>query len=554
MVSPTTAHDAPAPASGSADGLGSRRELYLLLAFLTVVYIAVVRIAIRRFVWSDELFTFDIARSVSLHQLWERAVRFDNNPPAGYLLSRLSMAVFGATPFGLRLPSLVEFYLGCVAIVLYVRRWTGTGLAGLAVILLWSGFDIYYATEARAYALVFMCFAWLLLSWDSATRSGHRRLAIGGVALSAAGLLCAHVLALFSFLPFLVAEGVRSWRHRKVDYALWAALVLPLAVTLQYLPVVLRHTVMIYPPDPVSTGAEVLSFFTDTFRYAGPGVFLAALVIMVFPEAKKNVGERRIRAEDWALLALILLSPILLRSLILIRPMQIYNRYSLATDVTLCAAFAILLGRRLKPSRLAGWVAMVAVLLTALAAHRGSHLLAQNHSLPLRWDTFRTDIPLVDADGLTFYEMNHHESPKLLSRLYYLMDPVASLKYEKTNFFQGFESPDEMQKAGFPLPAHVEAYSLFVLQHPQFLVDGTMRDWLLSLLRDSGATIELIGDGGSFNPYPRDLHLYLVTMPKIQSRQLISASPGKYVASVIPLSGETWYISIDGQYRGGPSF
>jgi hypothetical protein len=42
----------------------------------------------RRYVWFDELFTFDIARSASLKQLWYRELKFDCNPPSVYLLSR----------------------------------------------------------------------------------------------------------------------------------------------------------------------------------------------------------------------------------------------------------------------------------------------------------------------------------------------------------------------------------------------------------------------------------------------------------------------------------
>lgn len=518
MVSPTTAHEVTAPASGSTQDPGCRRELWLLLAFLTVVYIAIIRIIIRRFVWFDELLTFDIARSATLGQLWSRILRFDGNPPASYLLSRLSMAIFGPTVFGLRCPSIVEFYLGSVGTLLCVRRWAGNAFAGLAVILLWSGFDIYYATEARPYALMFVCFAWLLLSWDSATRKERRGLALVGVALSNTGLLCAHVLAPFALLPFLVAEAVR-FRRQRADYALWAVLALPMVVTLQYLPLMRRSAIIVSPPGVAPSVARMLAFFTATSRYAGPAIFLAALVIIVFPSAKQSGEERWIRPEDWALLGFLLLAPILLSLLLMIRHLQIYDRYSLPTDVTLCAAFAMLLARRLKPVRFAGWAAMAAVLIAAFVAHRDSRFVAQHDSRPFQWAGFRTDLPLVDADGLTFYEMNHHESPKLLSRLYFLKDSAASLKYEGTNVFQDFEAPDNMQKAGFPLPAHVEAYAIFVHQHPQFLVDGSVDDWPLRLLSDRGATITLIGDGGSFNPYPRALNLYLVTMPKATARE-----------------------------------
>ena len=87
----------------------NKREFWLVIGVLTILYIFAVAIGIRRYVWFDELITFDIARSASLHQLWDREIRYDCNPPAVYVLSRGSMAIFGPTPLGLRFPSMVNF-------------------------------------------------------------------------------------------------------------------------------------------------------------------------------------------------------------------------------------------------------------------------------------------------------------------------------------------------------------------------------------------------------------------------------------------------------------
>jgi hypothetical protein len=83
-----------------------------------LLYVLAVAIGNCRYVWFDELFTFDIARSTSRKQLWYRELKFDCNPPSVYLLSRVSMAILGPSPLGLRFPSMVEFYCGSVAILL----------------------------------------------------------------------------------------------------------------------------------------------------------------------------------------------------------------------------------------------------------------------------------------------------------------------------------------------------------------------------------------------------------------------------------------------------
>ena len=174
---------------------------------LTLLYVFVVVIGIHRYLWYDELFTFDIARSISLQQLWNRELQFDNHTPAIYPLSRLSMSVFGPTPFGLRFPSMIEFYVGSVATLLYVKRKANIAFAGVAVLMIWvCGPKLYYAVEARPYALTFASFACLLLSWDTAIRAHPRSLALSGIAISTLLMSVAHILAPFSLFP--------SWLRR----------------------------------------------------------------------------------------------------------------------------------------------------------------------------------------------------------------------------------------------------------------------------------------------------------------------------------------------------
>src|ERR1700742_1028419 len=146
-----------------------KREFWLVVVVLTFLYVVSVAIGNRRYVWFDELCTFEIARSASLQQLLHRVLTFDCNPPTVYLLSRGSMLILGPTSFGLRFPSMWEFYFGSMAILLYVRRKAGIAFAALAVLLLWAAAPtLYYAVEARTYALTFLSFACLLLSWDTA--------------------------------------------------------------------------------------------------------------------------------------------------------------------------------------------------------------------------------------------------------------------------------------------------------------------------------------------------------------------------------------------------
>ena len=226
----------------------NKREFWLVIGVLTILYIFAVAIGIRRYVWFDELITFDIARSASLHQLWDREIRYDCNPPAVYVLSRGSMAIFGPTPLGFCFPLMVEFYLGSIAILLYVRRKAGIAFAAFAVLLLWAAAPtLHYAVEARPYAFILLSFACLLLSWDTAIRAKSRRSALFGIAISTFGLAVAHVFTLFTLFAFIAAEAVRFRRRRKPDYPLWAALLLPMLAMVIYFPLLSSCGGIVFP-------------------------------------------------------------------------------------------------------------------------------------------------------------------------------------------------------------------------------------------------------------------------------------------------------------------
>ena len=240
MKAPALEQSGTTCATKSPERSSTKREFWFLFSGLTLLFIFVLTIGNRRYVWYDELFTFDIARSTSLQQLWNR-LKFDNHTPTVYLLSRLSMTVLGPTPLGLRqlASMMIEFYVGSMAILLYVKRKAGIAFAGVAVLMLWvAAPTLFYAVEARPYALVFASFACLLLSWDTAIRAQPRGLALFGIAISTLLLSAAHFFAPFTLFAFVAAEALRYWRRRKRDYALWAALLLPMLIMVIYIPLI----------------------------------------------------------------------------------------------------------------------------------------------------------------------------------------------------------------------------------------------------------------------------------------------------------------------------
>ena len=488
-------------------------ELWMVLASLTLLYAAAVLKASRRFVWFDELYTLDIARAKTIPQIWQLIGRFDFQPPTGYLFSRFSMAIFGQSPFGLRFPSMLEFYVGSMALFFYVRRKVGISYAAAAVLILWLGATFRYAAEARPYALLMMSFSTLLLCWDIATTSEKRRLAVWGVALSNLAMLSAHIFAPVSLFPFLAAEVVRFSRTRKADFALWAALLVPTAAMVLYIPLLQGAGSLYFPPEFQASLGKIFHFYLDSINIISVALLLALCAALIVSQTQPWVGSvRGWRREEMVLLGLILVNPILLNIVLRSRHGAFWDRYTITTRAVIYIGMAILLGVRLLHNRYAGYAAAAVLLVfcvrTDVLGASSSSTVKDASALA----AVRSDLPLVDASAVTFFEMNHHEKPDILSRLYFLKDRSLAMSYTHTNIFEDRGWGDKM-KPDFPISANVSSYNEFIRQHREFLVLGTYdapEEWLLHKLHDDGARLTWLGA----YPLPYvDSNLYLVSLP-----------------------------------------
>jgi hypothetical protein len=440
----------------------SSYELWTVLAALTLLYIVAVLEANRRIVWFDELFTLDLAKARTIPLLFQLIRKFDFQPPAGYLFSRFSMELFGQSAFGLRFPSMLEFYIGSVALFFFARRKAGISYAAAAVITLWSGTIFQYATEARPYALLMMSFSTLLLCWDIATTSEKRRVALWGVALSNLVMLSAHVLAPLSLFPFLAAEVVRFARTRKADFALWAALLVPATALTLSIPLLKGYGTLYFPAAYQASLGRIVFFYFDTIKIISVALFLAVFAALIVPQGKPWVGPARgWRPEELVLIGSLLLNPILLNLALMRRHGAFWDRYAITTWAGIYIGMAILLGLRLNCNRCAGYAATAVLLVFCV---RTDVLLPS--STPTVKDAsaiagVRPDLPLVDAGGVTFFEMNHYEKPDFLSRLYYLKDRSAAMSYTHTNLFEDRGFGDGMKPYFQSLPALVPTRTLF---------------------------------------------------------------------------------------------
>ena len=253
---------------------------------LAAFAIALVAIALRVYglgresLWLDEGFTWRLARLAPLDAI--AASRGDVHPPLFVLLVGLLVRLFGDCETTLRAVSVVA---SCASVLLawrLARRAFGeTAAWGAAVLVTLSAFQVRYAQEARAYALLGTL---SLASADAllASLAGGRARARVAWAISTSALLYIHASGAFIVLAELVA--VAWWMRRPEGRAATRAMLMPAAAVLtSFLPwvAVLReqvgrvsHAFWIARPSP-------FDLVRTLYEFAGSVPLMALLGLLV---------------------------------------------------------------------------------------------------------------------------------------------------------------------------------------------------------------------------------------------------------------------------------
>ncbi len=168
----------------------------------------------------DELYLFELIHGKGLAEVISGVHDTESTPPLHFVMAWASAKVGGDDLLWIRVPSLV---LGTAAVPLVyllgkrtVGRWAA--LAGAAFFAL-APFNVFYASEARAYAAVaFLCAASTLLLLEALRRGGWKWWA--GFAVATAAALLTHYTVVFVLAAQLAWA---LWAHRDQARALLLA-------------------------------------------------------------------------------------------------------------------------------------------------------------------------------------------------------------------------------------------------------------------------------------------------------------------------------------------
>ena len=478
-------------------------------------------VAWHKLLWNDELFTLYIARLPTYADIWSfLATGVEQLPPTFHILARLCMKLFGVNPWALRLPEIlgVGVMSFCLFVVVSRRSSAAYGLVAMLLPLVTHVF--YYATEARPYGLVLGCAALSLLCWQSAADEHRRVLSLVGLAVSLAGALASHYYAVFIFVPLAAGEIARTVVQRRLDPSMWLAFALATFPLWVFLPLIQagRRLGATFWARP--RWSDMVAFYQNLLLTASGGIFLFigilvllttyALVHSSIGAEPKHDSTSRIPVHEVVAGLGYLAIPALAVLLAKLATGAFTDRYALAAVVGLAliipwGAYLILDGRATLG------IALAAVLFSWFVAKDGIEpAVTQRRDLATLQDTLAflsraapDDAPLVIASPHIFFQLSYYAPPPLASRLVYLTDTAAAMRYFKTDTVEL-----GLQEFRRWTPISVEDYRSYVRTHPRFLLYGDTGAWvwLLPELIATGARLQLVSVRGS-------LRLFLVDTP-----------------------------------------
>jgi len=484
---------------------GLDRSAIWLLAVLSLVYFAVSgALAYWKLMWFDELCTYSIASLPNAAAIWSKLSSGTGPmPPSFYLLTRLSQRWLGPTHFAIRFPELLGFLIASWCVFHFIRRRTDALYGLIGMLAVWTTGAYPFAYEARPYGLVLAFCGLALVCWQAATENVRRRLALVGLFAACAGAVASHYGAVMLVFPFALGELTRSVSRRKVDWPVWLAFcgaALPLLIFFPLLRTSIRPYGMMWSHPHASSilecYTELLSMAAHPFAaiLGGLGIWRALRARAIFTQLFICTSSMPI----WEITAAIglLLLPIagLLQALLVTD--QISARYVMPSVMGFAILLAVLARENLHHDAVSG------LLITAvLFAGWGSHIRWEY--LRIRPEAGRVEalyraaeqgaekLPIVINDGNRFFQLVHYTPAEFSARLIYLVDPEAARKYS------GTDSPDLclLRYRSF-LPLNLVPADSFLRSGQPFLMYQSSRGWLLPVLKNNDARIELAASLG----------------------------------------------------------
>jgi len=215
------------------------RRPYILLVILLLLTSAIALTwGYYRHLDQDEVFVYQTDSVSSIAQVVDiqKHHPISLDPLFYHLLEHTSLSLFGSSAFALRLPSLFGFLFMQVCLFFIAKRIAGSRAGFIAAFLPSITWTLFYAQQARPYAVLLGLAALLLLAYQHATRDTQRTAWLIVLVITLALALNTHYFAILLLAPLYCAEFARILAHRRIDWKLLAAIAIGSAGALLTLP------------------------------------------------------------------------------------------------------------------------------------------------------------------------------------------------------------------------------------------------------------------------------------------------------------------------------
>ena len=503
-----------------------RGDVILLLAFSAGFFAAALLSAHRKILAGDELVTYSVATLPSASDVWAAIVGGDVLPPLGHFLTRASIALLGPSHIAIRLPEVVGCWWMSICIYLFVRRYTPTAAAGVAMLIPMCTAAYAFAYEARPYGLMLGAGAAVLLCWQRATESANRWRWLIGLTLSVAVALSSHWYALLVMIPLALGELVRLLRRRRFDIPMYAAIVVGMLPLIGFLPIIrtgrsIQH--LTAPQWTLRSGAMAVVDAYYSLLQGSALMFLAILLVLAWFAARTSTRATPPQAasvppEVLAAILGFLMIPVAGVVLASAAIGEFNARYVLMTVVGVAAAAGLGTAQLTARGRATGTALLAAAIIASLSqAARAKIGLQERSAIAEQSGVFaifrcssaltRSTAPIVVTDVQSYGVLSFYAPEALATRFVYVTEynAMASAVARRMNPQRGWRT---MEYADLR-----DRTPTFFLYESQY-ASGQIASPLLARLVVDG---NRIGDSGcidSRDVYPRPGQLYEVTNPR----------------------------------------
>lgn len=493
------------------------RHPFLVIAGFSALFLAVCwLVSATRPMWFDELGAYYMARLPGVTELLRfHSDGLDVHTPLCSLIERASLGILGDSAFGARAPSMLAYLLLCLCVWRFVAVRAGVLWGFAAMLFPLLGQSLYYATEARPYALAAGVAAFAAVCWQAAQDGTRRGLAVLLLWLSLVLVISLHYYGVFLLIPFALAEAVR-WRFEgRVDWAAGAAVASPPLVLLAFVPAIQKARAM-YGASMWSRPR--LSQVVSTYRLLAEGACPAIAVAFFIACGVLILVRREDRAPaapappplaeqtllwSWALLPVLVVPASFLTG-------SYVERYMLPVSFGLAAALALVAWRGCGGDRRVAVLASAVFLAWFLIGVRSTvnGQLARTGGYPFatsepfaakRWApaVAASRLPVVAVPAVFFLEYQHYAPLDQHWRIYYTASREHALEME------GTDSADAclINYSGRLRSFYIRPYDDFVLRNRNFLllVETNISSWVPRRLKADGAElIQRESDGSQY--------------------------------------------------------